>query len=299
MRLDAPISRRFVELSADVNGPTLVRIWDAPNSTYAQRFRHSIEPFAQVLYRTAIDNYNAIPKLESTDNIVGSATSYTYGMNTRFYAKRTVDGPRAIPREVISATIQQTYNTDARSILSDAEQRSRTTSCRRRISRRCRCSCARRRSTASTGTFRTDFDGRYSRFRSFSADAGWEDERVSLISAAGATCASARTTAARTPRARPTISTRTRTCGFSRIATASRTRCNWDVKNQSLMQHRIAGYYNAQCCGFSAEYQFIDLSRYNSGGVQQDSRFHFSVTLGGIGNVSNIFGALGGANTSR
>ena len=28
-RLDAPISRRFVELSADMNGPTLVRIWDA------------------------------------------------------------------------------------------------------------------------------------------------------------------------------------------------------------------------------------------------------------------------------
>ena len=65
IRLDNPISRRFVELSADVNGPTLVRIWDAPNSTYAQRFRHSIEPFAQVMYRTAIDNYNAIPKLES------------------------------------------------------------------------------------------------------------------------------------------------------------------------------------------------------------------------------------------
>jgi hypothetical protein len=33
--------------------------------------------------------------------------------------------------------------------------------------------------------------------------------------------------------------------------------------------------------------------------VQQDSRFHFSVTLGGIGNVSNIFGGLTGATTSR
>ena len=76
-------------------------------------------------YRTAIDNYNAIPKIESTDSIVGSATSYKYGLNTRFYAKRTVDGPRAIPREVISASIQQTYNTDARSVLSDADQRSR------------------------------------------------------------------------------------------------------------------------------------------------------------------------------
>ena len=31
----------------------------------------------QVLYRTAIDNYFAIPKLEGADNIVGSATSYS------------------------------------------------------------------------------------------------------------------------------------------------------------------------------------------------------------------------------
>jgi hypothetical protein len=69
---------------------------------------------------------------------------------------------------------------------------------------------------------------------------------------------------------------------------------NWDVKSQSLLQHRIAGYYNAQCCGFSAEYQFIDLTRVASSYVPQDSRFHFSVTLGGIGNVSNIFGAMSG-----
>ena len=169
-----------MELSADVNGPTLVRIWDAPKSSYAQRFRHSIEPFAQVLYRTAIDNYNAIPKIESADSIVGSATSYTYGMNTRFYAKRTVDGPRAIPREVISATIQQTYNTDARSVLSDADQRSRNnvpTSHFTPVQVLVRTSPF----DGVTGTFRTDYDGRYSRFRSFSADAGWERERISHI----------------------------------------------------------------------------------------------------------------------
>ena len=34
----------------------------------------------------------------------------------------------------------------------------------------------------------------------------------------------------------------------------------------------------------------------SSAAAPQDSRFHFSVTLGGIGNVSNIFGALGGTN---
>ena len=294
-RLDNPITRRFVELSADVNGPTLVRIWDAPKSSYAQRFRHSIEPFAQVRYRTSIDNYNEIPKLESADSIVGDATSYTYGMNTRFYAKRTVDGPRAIPREVISATIKQTYNTDARSVLSDTEQRSRNavpTSRFTPVQMLVRTSPF----DGVTGTFRTDYDGRHSRFRSFSSEAGWEHKVVSHL----ATWSNVRF--------RPDIFGRNvaRQTHYFSSNTHLRFQDNrygvthslsWDVKNQSVTQHRIASYYNAQCCGFSAEYQFIDLSRISNIAVQQDSRFHFSVTLGGIGNVSNIFGALGSGNT--
>jgi LPS-assembly protein len=292
MRLDAPISRRFVELSADVNGPTLVRIWDAPKSTYAQRFRHSIEPFAQILYRTAIDNYNAIPKIESTDSIPGSATSYTYGLNTRFYAKRTVDGPRAIPREVIYASIRQTYNTNALSILADSQQRSRNidpTSHFTPVQLLVRTSPF----GGITGTFRTDYDGRYSRFRSFSADAGWEQERLSY----NANWSNVRfrpnslgqNTVRQTQYFNSYMSLR-----FQQNRYGVTHNLNWDVKNQSLTQHRIATYYNAQCCGFSAEYQFIDLSKISNIAVQQDSRFHFSVTLGGIGNVSNIFGAMGG-----
>ena len=39
----------------------------------------------------------------------------------------------------------------------------------------------------------------------------------------------------------------------------------------------------------------IDLKRLGvTAPVDQDSRFHFSVTLAGIGNVSNIFGGLSG-----
>lgn len=296
-RAAQPISRRFLEVTADVNGPTLVRIWDAPNSKYAQRFRHSVEPFMQVLYRTSIDNYDVIPKLESTDYIVGNATSYVYGMNTRFYAKRTVDGPRAIPREVISATIRQTYNSDARSILSDADQRSRNNN-NEPASHFTPVSVSVRSSPFDgvTGTFRTEFDGRYSRFRQFSAGASWEEEKVSLIADWSQV------------RFRPDLQGRNRaqqthffnsytTFRFQQNRYGIIHNLNFDVKEQSVLQQRIAAYYNAQCCGFSAEYQMFDLSRLGSNApVPQDSRFHFSVTLGGIGNVSNIFGALGGTS---
>ena len=293
-RAGSPISRRFVELSANVNGPTLVRIWDAPKASYAQRFRHSIEPFMGITYRTSIDNFDLIPKLEGSDSIVGNATSYSYGVSTRFYAKRTVDGPRAIPREVISAQIKQSYFSDARSILSDAQQRERNiepTSHFSPVSINVRTSPF----NGIDGTFRTDYDGRYSRFRSFSAQAGWEERRVSLL--AGWSAARFRPNSAGKNTIRPSqyfnsdLNLRFQNNRYGLIH-----QINWDVKTQSLLQHRIASYYNAQCCGFSAEYQFIDLTRISAAAAPQDSRFHFSVTLGGIGNVSNIFGALGGTD---
>jgi LPS-assembly protein len=293
-RVTTPISRRFLELTGDVNGPTLVRIWDAPKSRYAQRFRHSIEPFFQVLYRTPIDNYDLIPKLESTDYVVGNATTLSYGMNTRFYAKRTVDGPRSVPREVVSATIRQRYNTDARSILSDAEDRSRNIEPESKFTP-VSLSVRTTPFVGVNGNFRTDFDGRYSRFRQFSAEAGWEEERISLL--AGWSNYRFRPDRRGNNTARQThFFNSSMTMRFQQNRYGVTHHLNWDIKTQSILQQRIAAYYNAQCCGFSAEYQFFDLSRLGSAPVPQDSRFHFSVTLGGIGNVSNIFGALGGTS---
>jgi LPS-assembly protein len=293
-RVSAPISRRFLEVTGDVTGPTLVRIFDAPKSTYAQRFRHSLEPFVQVRYLTPIDNYDLIPKFEGTDYIVGNATTVSYGMNTRFYAKRTVDGPRAIPREVISAQIKQRYNTDARSIRSDATDRSRNID---PVSKFSAVNLSVRSSPFNgvNSTFRTDFDGRYSRFKQFSADASWEQERVSLL----AGWSNYRFSPDRQGRnvARQThFFNSSTTLRFQQNRYGIVHHLNYDVKSQSVLQQRISGYYNAQCCGFSAEYQMFDLSRLGNAPVPQDSRFHFSVTLGGIGNVSNIFGALGGTS---
>ena len=223
VRLDAPITRRFMELSADVNGPTLVRIWDAPKSSYAQRFRHSIIPFAQVLYRTSIDNYNAIPKVESADSIVGSATSYSYGVNTRFYAKRTVDGPRAIPREVISASIKQTYNTDARSVLSDADQRSRNNDPDVAFHTRAGAGphlAVRWRHRHVQNRLRRTIQPRQKLERRRPGG----NAKPCRIWPAGATCGSARGPWDRMWRGRRTTSTPSRICASCTIDTASRTR---------------------------------------------------------------------------
>jgi hypothetical protein len=212
-------------------------------------------------------------------------------VNSRFYAKKTADGPRAIPREVIMASLRQSYYTDARTQLSDPDQRSRGAA----PSKFTPVTLLVRTSPFDgvNGTFRTDYDGRWSRFRSFSADAGWEEERVSLV--AGWSAVRFNPNNQGQNRIRPSQYFNANTnLRFQQNRYGLIHQFNWDVKTQSLLQHRIAGYYNAQCCGFSAEYQFIDFTRLATAAVPQDSRFHFSVTLGGIGNVSNIFGAMSG-----
>jgi hypothetical protein len=70
---------------------------------------------------------------------------------------------------------------------------------------------------------------------------------------------------------------------------------NYDVLHSSLLQQRLTGFYNAQCCGISFEYQAYDLSRVGSSiAVPVDHRFFMSFTLAGLGNFSPFNGALGG-----
>ena len=104
----------------------------------------------------------------------------------------------------------------------------------------------------------------------------------------------------------PGFNDKSRLDHFLNQATLVRTRDNrfgarysfsLDVRLKSFLQQRISGYYNAQCCGFSVEYQTYDLSRLGSRApVAQDRRFNFSFTLAGIGGFSNFFGALGGVS---
>jgi hypothetical protein len=70
---------------------------------------------------------------------------------------------------------------------------------------------------------------------------------------------------------------------------------NLDILRKSVLQQRIAGFYNAQCCGFTAEFQTFNFTGLGTQSpVPQDRRFNISVTLAGLGSFSNFFGALGG-----
>ena len=58
-------------MSANTVGPVFTRVLNTPDNGYAERFKHTIEPFMNIQRTTAIDDYNRIIKTDSSDSIVG------------------------------------------------------------------------------------------------------------------------------------------------------------------------------------------------------------------------------------
>src|SRR4029079_2230768 len=87
------LNRRFFTVQAQIVGPVFNRIFDTPANGFAEKFKHSVEPYLSITRTSSIDNYSRIVRLEGTDYIVGGVTQYAYGLINRFYAKRRSDVP--------------------------------------------------------------------------------------------------------------------------------------------------------------------------------------------------------------
>jgi lipopolysaccharide assembly outer membrane protein LptD (OstA) len=292
------ISRRYFDVRSELVGPVFTRIFDTPNNRYAERFKHTIEPFLNFQRLTPIDQFDSIVKLDAVDTVVGEMTQYRYGINSRLYARRREgSSPAPTAREIASLSITQTYYTDENAAQFDQYYRTSfngpAPSHFSPISIQARVAPT----LETLGSFRAEYDTRFKAFRSLGADAtlvvrdhlqstlGWSQRRFI--------------------EGLPGFNDRNQLDHYLNQATLLRTRdnrfgthysFNYDVRLNSFLQQRIMAYYNAQCCGFSVEYQMFDLSRLGSRApVAEDRRFNFSFTLAGIGSFSNFFGALGGA----
>ena len=68
---------------------------------------------------------------------------------------------------------------------------------------------------------------------------------------------------------------------------------NYDVLRSTMLNQRVTGFYNAQCCGIAIEYMTYNFAG-TSVPVPADHRFFISFTLAGLGNFSPLNGALSG-----
>jgi hypothetical protein len=267
------------------------RVWNTPDNGYAEKFKHSIEPFLSLSRTTAIDNYNEIVQNESGDSVIGGATRYAYGVANRFYAKRR-RGVTSQAREIVSVEITQSYYTDPRISQHDTTY---TTSFLGASASNYSPIAVSARGTptdAFNATFRMEIDSHYLTTRTISASgsytvnwltttAGW-NKQAPLPGVVGSL-----------------------PVGYINASTSAHTKdtrwgtaysVNFDVINSQLLQQQITGYYNSQCCGIQFQYQVYNLNGLNTGlTIPADHRFFMSFTLAGLGNFSPFSGALSGA----
>ena len=294
-QLQTGVSRSFFDLKSRITGPSFVKVWDTPDSGYAERMKHVIEPWVTLQRVTAVDDFASIVQLEGIDAILGGVTQVRYGFNNRLYAKQSEGGGAAIAREILSVAVMQSYYTDARAAQFD--RRFRTSFSRTPPSNFSPVSVIVRAepTRALSGSMRAEYDVQFGALRTISADgtfdiggwmqttAGWSQRRF-VEGLRG-------------------FDNPSRLDHYLNSFTTVRNRSNnvggaysfnYDLLRDRYLQQRFLVYYNAQCCGVSVELQTFNFEGLGTRArVPRDRRFNLSFTLAGLGTFANVFGAFG------
>jgi len=279
--IDAPLNRTYFQVQAALVGPVFNRIWDTPNNGYAERFKHTVEPFMTVTRVSPIDNFDQILQTDGTDSQRGDRTDLSYGLNNRFYAKRKT-GSISQAQEIMSLSISQTYYTDA---LQSALDRQYSTTIGAVPSHFSPLLVSFRATPtrAFDATLRAEFDSRT------------HDLRTITITSNNNVRTRVSTQTSWTKQNDPngigsdflTLSTNAHTLDNRYGAIYS---FSYNIYNRSFVQQRLMGFYNAQCCGLAFDY-----STYASAPtLPSNHKFFISFTLAGLGNFSPFNGALSG-----
>jgi lipopolysaccharide assembly outer membrane protein LptD (OstA) len=293
---DDDVNRRFFTLQAQLLGPVFTRIWDTPENSYAEKFKHSIEPFLTIGRTSSIDNFSRIVPLEGIDSIVGGVTQYAYGLTNRFYAKRRVaPGQPSQAREIVDVEVRQTYYTDQRAAQYDTRYATSFTGTAPNNFSPIALSVRAMPTNDVNAQVGAEFDSRYHALRTISANGsyawsgrvqttvGWSKkafiEKLDGFNRRDQLTQSLNVTS----------NVHTRDNKFGGIYAF-----NYDVLASRMLQQRLSAFYNAQCCGIAFEYQTYNFAGVTSAPVPADHRFFLSFTLAGLGNFSPFNGALSG-----
>jgi len=286
-------SRSFVELETTLTGPTLLKVWDTPNSGYSERMKHVIEPWLSLSRTSAIDNFDQIVRLEGIDSIVGGVTQISYGLTNRLYAKRIEGGGPAVAREILSVSLDQSYYTDADAAEFDRQFQTSFQGTAPTHFSPVSLTVRAEPTSELSGRLRAEYDTQFGAVRTISANAniqlsGWLDQtagwslRRFIDGLAG-------------------FDNPDGLDHYLNSYTSLRTRdnriggvyqFNYDIQRRKYLQQTLLAYYNTQCCGISFEYQSFNLEGLGLR-VETDRRFNLSFTLAGLGSFSNMLGAFG------
>jgi LPS-assembly protein len=280
--------RQYLSLRSDVVGPVLTRIWDTPDSGFAERMKHVIEPAFSVDHATNIDQVQKTPlQTDVSDFVVSGATRFTYGLNNRlFYRGRTVDGVRGQTREFVTFTLQQTYYTNPQSSQYDTTAYGSATTARR--PRPLSPVAMAVRVTPTLGfdvTTRVEYDVYGNGLLLLTSGGGVNGTRGS----ASLNYSHRRLTSTSKPDDYVSANSSTRLLEGRVTANYG---LSWNIAQSYIVSQTASLSYFAQCCGVQAEFQQLNFpAGYR---LPNDRRFNFAFVLAGLGTFSNFFGAFGG-----
>ena len=294
---DNSLNRAFYTLTAQLVGPVFNKIWDTPNNGYAEKFKHTVEPFLNISRTSAIDNFNQIIQIDGTDTIVGGVTEYTYGLNNRFYAKRPGEAGRpSQAREIFDVSVSQTYYTNSLASQYDPHYSSANTGVAASNFSPILFTLRGLPSNDLNATASIEVDSRYLQIRQISAGGSynWSGRILSnvawskqgyipqLVGYDDPTILSQAVNAQ--------TNVHTRDNGLGGIYSFS-----YDLTQGRLLNQRLSAFYNSQCCGVAIDYQTFNYGGVTAGlPVPSDHRFFLSFTLAGLGNFSPFNGAMSG-----
>ena len=294
---DNSLNRAFYTLTAQLVGPVFNKIWDTPNNGYAEKFKHTVEPFLNISRTSAIDNFNQIIQIDGTDTIVGGVTQYTYGLNNRFYAKRPGEAGRpSQAREIFDVSVSQTYYTNSLASQYDPHYSSANTGVAASNFSPILFTLRGLPSNDLNATASIEVDSRYLQIRQISAGGSynWSGRILSnvawskqgyipqLVGYDDPTILSQAVNAQ--------TNVHTRDNGLGGIYSFS-----YDLTQGRLLNQRLSAFYNSQCCGVAIDYQTFNYGGVTAGlPVPSDHRFFLSFTLAGLGNFSPFNGAMSG-----
>jgi LPS-assembly protein len=294
---DANLNRQFFTLQSQITGPVFNRIWDTPDNGYAEKFKHSIEPSVTVMRTSLIDIYPRIVKLEGGDQIVGGATQFTYGIANRFYAKRrsAVAGQPAQAREIFTVNLQQAYYSNEEAQKVDPQFSTSNSGATASHFSPISLSVRAQPTIDFNATANALFDSRYHALRTVTVagNYAWSTQVQSAASWTKTGCIpelqDCSNPNARSQSLNGSSTVRTRNNKYGAIHSFT-----YDVSRSMMIQQKISGFYNAQCCGIAFEFQNWHYGGSGLTSLPADHRFFMSFTLAGLGNFSPFNGALGG-----
>jgi len=291
---DASLNRRYFSLQSQIVGPVFNRIWDTPDNGYAEKFKHSIEPFFTVQRTSSVDNFRQIVVSDGVDGITGG-TNLSYGVANRFYAKRRLaPGQPGQAREIVDVELSQSYYTNQAQAQYDLQyQTSQLGGGSPSHFSPVALSVRALPTNEINATMRAEFDSRYHSLRTISANTtyawtnrlqvtgGWA--KYGCIPQITVDCSNL------SHFINTTTNVHTRDNQFGGMY-----QFNFDVTHRGMLQQQITGFYNAQCCGIAFQYQTFNYTPGSFSPIPADHRFFLSFTLAGLGNFSPFNGALSG-----